>query len=165
MYNTDKHELLGEYEKLFYDKKDKRINLLEIGIWKGGSLLWASDYFSNGKIVGIDLDIPDITGERITKIICDQNDSSCLRRLEDIHGKFDIIIDDGSHLGRETKKCFRILWDSLNVDGWYVIEDWDAYKVAPQFKAITKMAQNMLKFECKETRYFKRNKAYAAFKK
>jgi hypothetical protein len=45
------------------------------------------------------------------------------------------------------------------------IEDWDAYTIAPQFQEIATFAQELVKLECQEIIYFKRNKAYAAFKK
>ena len=165
MYNTDKAELLKEYERLFDTIRNDDVTLLEIGIWEGGSLLWAKDFFPNGNILGIDLNLPVMNEDRIDMFVIDQNNSDGLRDMAKDYGKFDVIIDDGSHLGKETKNCFRVLWPHVKEGGWYVIEDWDAFEVAPQFKAITKMAQNMLKFKCKKKIYFKNNKAYAAFQK
>lgn len=42
---------------------------------------------------------------------------------EYIGGEFDIIIDDGSHIGTEQIATFNNLWPSLNPGGWYVVED------------------------------------------
>ncbi len=161
MYNTDKKELLGEYEKLFDSIKDKPVKFLEIGIWEGGSLKWAKDFFTNGDILGIDLKLPAIKEDRVTMKVCDQNDTDALNEL----GTFDIIIDDGSHLDKETRNCFDVLWPKLNKGGWYVIEDWDAYTIAPQFQGIADFVQELLKFECEKKIYFNNNKAFAAFKK
>jgi hypothetical protein len=41
-------------------------------------------------------------------------------------GEFDIVIDDGSHMAKETMNCFINLWPYLNNGGWYIIEDWGA---------------------------------------
>lgn len=164
-YNTDKSELLGEYEKLFADIKDEKISFLEIGIWEGGSLLWAKDYFKNGHILGIDLKLPEISDKRITMKVCDQNDTDKLNDLSDKYGQFDIIIDDGSHLGNETRNSFAALWKHVKPGGWYIIEDWDAYTIAPQFDEIAKFVEELLRFDCTQKLYFKNKKAYAAFQK
>lgn len=163
MYNTDKSELLKEYEELFADLKEEPIKYLEIGIWEGGSLLWAKDFFPKGEIVGIDLKLPATKDKRIKMHICDQNDYGKLREIA--KDKFDIIIDDGSHLREETKTCFYTLWEYLEEGGWYIIEDWDAYLVAPQFIGMTDFVQDLLRFDCKKKIYFKNEKAYAAFQK
>ena len=59
-YNTDKvqHGYLRIYDPIFSDYVDKEINLLEIGVFKGGSLFLWKDYFPKGQIFGIDLNAP-----------------------------------------------------------------------------------------------------------
>ena len=51
-YKTNKYELgyIDIYEKYFNNIKDKKLNILEIGIDKGPSLKVWSDYFVNSKI-------------------------------------------------------------------------------------------------------------------
>ena len=44
------------YQKYFADFKDKKINILEIGIGDGDSLRIWREYFVNANICGIDID-------------------------------------------------------------------------------------------------------------
>ena len=58
-YQTDKntdHNYLDKYDKYFNKFKDQKINLLEIGIFHGGSLEMCRDYFKNRTIFGLDID-------------------------------------------------------------------------------------------------------------
>lgn len=129
-YNTDKiqHEYLKTYDPIFSDYVDKEINLLELGILKGGSLLLWRDYFQKGKIFGIDLDAPAQLNneERISVFSGSQQDVKFLTKVaENVPGGFDIIIDDASHIGKLTKTSFWHLFENhLKHGGLYVIEDW-----------------------------------------
>ena len=130
-YDSDKltNGLIFDYLIIFDAFKKKKIKLLEIGIFKGGSLQYWADYFTHPEtqIVGIDLNIPDITfPENVIVRQCDQNDSESLEALAKEFGGFDIIVDDGAHFRRETENCFRVLWDFVPPGGYYVIEDWAA---------------------------------------
>lgn len=128
-YETDKtiHGLIPEYEHIFNEIKDKPLNILEVGIYQGGSLLWMYEYFPNATIFGIDLTIPDkIANDRITMIKADQNDSAALSALGREVGPFDIIIDDGCHYARETMNTFDNLWPFVKPGGFYFIEDFIA---------------------------------------
>jgi hypothetical protein len=46
-----------EYETLFERFRFERINLLELGVFHGKSLAMWSEYFDNGSIHGIDIDL------------------------------------------------------------------------------------------------------------
>lgn len=129
-YDTDKSALyLKNYEEHFQHLADKDIKLLELGVYKGGSLFLWRDYFTNGTIVGLDVkpcQIDDPTG-RIHVYQGFQEDCALLNRIgqETAPDGFDIIIDDASHIGRLTKISFWHLFDNhLKPGGSYVIEDW-----------------------------------------
>lgn len=129
-YDTDKSEmLLGFYENHFRPLADKDIKLLELGIYRGGSMLLWRDYFKKGTIVGIDVDpcqIEDSTG-RIFLYKGFQQDLEFLDKVgkETAPNGFDIIIDDASHQGSLTKTSFWHLFDNhLKPGGIYCIEDW-----------------------------------------
>ncbi|MBI4734118.1 MAG: class I SAM-dependent methyltransferase [Rubrobacteridae bacterium] len=130
-YNTDKinNHYLERYDQFLTHWLEKRINLLELGIYKGGSLLLWRDYFPLGTIVGVDLNLPqdfEIT-ERIHLYEGSQADTAFLSRManEIAPDGFDIIIDDASHVGELTKTTFWHLFDNhLKPNGLYVIEDW-----------------------------------------
>jgi hypothetical protein len=129
-YSAEKHQLyLNHYERHFKSLAARDIKLFELGVYKGGSLLQWRDFFTNGQIVGLDLEpvhIDDPTG-RIRTYRGDQRD---LRLLDQIASEcapdgFDIIIDDASHIAAYTKISFWHLFDNyLKAGGYYVIEDW-----------------------------------------
>ncbi len=128
-YNTDKfaHGLIEIYEKKFNHLREKPINLLEIGVAKGGSLKYWASFFNHerSKILGLDRHIPSCEfSENVSLINGDQNDIKLLKQTASDHGPFNIIIDDASHFTRETSNCFNSLWSEIKSDGYYVIEDW-----------------------------------------
>lgn len=128
-FNTDKGEnYLDIYDRIFTEFIDKPVKLLELGIDQGGSLLLWNDYFPKGTIVGVDVKVPDIHfPERVHPIQCDQADQNKLTEIADrfADGKFDIIIDDASHIGVLTKISFWHLFHRhLKTGGYYIIEDW-----------------------------------------
>ena len=130
-YDTDKiaHNYFKWYDPILTPWIDKEIKLLEIGVYKGGSLQLWSDYFPLGTIVGIDLKLPTdfAPGERIHVFEGSQADEQFLSKVANhtAPGGFDIIIDDASHIGELTKIAFWHLFDNhLKPGGLYVIEDW-----------------------------------------
>ena len=130
-YDTDKiaNRYLNQYDPILEPWINKRVKLLEIGVYKGGSLLLWRDYFPLGTIVGIDFRMPrDLAlGERIHLFKGRQQDTQFLTKVatEIAPDGFDIIIDDASHIGELTKKTFWHLFDNhLKPFGLYVIEDW-----------------------------------------
>ena len=121
-YSTDKestHHYLDTYDRLFAPFKNKKINLLEVGIATGGSLKLWDDYFSKANIVGIDV-INEVKYEYSKKVkLC----------FEDIHeidfedNCTDIAIDDGSHLIDDQIYFIKTLFWSLRKGGLLIIED------------------------------------------
>jgi SAM-dependent methyltransferase len=131
-YDTDKAQhshYLRHYENYFQPLVDKEIKLLELGVYKGGSLLLWRDYFTSGTVVGLDLNAIDLVDEtgRIRLYQGQQQDTQLLDRIakENAPDGFDIIIDDCSHIGELTRISFWYLFDNhLKPGGIYVIEDW-----------------------------------------
>ncbi len=126
---TDKVQngFVDAYRSQFQDLVDQPVRLLEIGIFKGGSLLLWDLLFQHpqARIIGIDLALPDIElPERVSMYPCDQNDSEGLKTIAQEHGPFDVVIDDCSHYAQETRNCFNVLIDHICPGGYYVIEDW-----------------------------------------
>jgi len=116
LFHTDKwgsHWYTQHYQRYFQSLKDKRLNVLEIGVGgyenssEGGESLrmWKA-YFRNSRIVGIDLyDKAQFCEHRIDIRQCDQADAESLKRLSGEYGGFDIVIDDGSHLNEHVHYC------------------------------------------------------------
>jgi cephalosporin hydroxylase len=149
VYQTDKtsHGLIAEYDKIFENIKNNPLNILEIGIYRGGSLQWMAEYFPKATILGIDLAIPEIPNldSRITMVPCDQNDSNQLRLIGETYGPFDIIIDDGCHYAKETRHTFNNLWPFIKQNGMYIIEDFIAgYWNDPRFAGMPNVIGDIL---------------------
>ena len=124
---TDKestHKFITEfYEDAFEPYKNKSINVLEVGINTGGSLLLWKDYFTQGNIFGVDitdsLSRPKEEYENIKIFLNNGYDISFVNSLPNL----DIVIDDGPHT-LETQIAFINLYlPKLNPGGMLVIED------------------------------------------
>ena len=111
------------YESYFKNFKNRKINILEIGVNEGKSLMIWKDYFPKANIVGIDLKSYNFNINRIFTCQGDQTDASFLLRVAKKFKKFDIIIDDGSHICSHIIKTFDILFNYLKDDGLYICED------------------------------------------
>lgn len=133
-HGTDKggaHSYVSTYERHLTHLRHERVTLLEIGIGGyndpargGASLRMWRDFFPRGTIVGVDInDKRRLADERISVVQGDQSDEVFLRSVAKTYGPFDIIIDDGSHVCRDTVASFRLLFDFLRVGGIYVVED------------------------------------------
>ncbi|MFC1968122.1 class I SAM-dependent methyltransferase [Chloroflexota bacterium] len=136
-YDTDKNQppnhpvtqYLRNYEEAFEHLVGQEIKLLELGVYKGGSLALWRDYFERGIIIGLDIahvNIDDPSG-RIRVYQGSQEDTHLLDRIaaEQAPEGFDVIIDDCSHIGELTRISFWHLFDNhLKPGGIYAIEDW-----------------------------------------
>ena len=98
------------------------------GFQNGGSLdVWAK-YFKNAEaIVGIDIapKCADLvySDPRISVLIGDVKDEKTRRELSAKTDRFDIIIDDGSHLPDDIVSTFASYFSLLSDGGIYIIED------------------------------------------
>ena len=129
---TDKayfHLFTEFYNDYFLKFKDKEINILEIGILNGASIRMLACFFEKSKIYGIDNNpklINDVKfpifKNRIKTYLCSQIDFNKIDELfKNI--KFEIIIDDGSHLTSHQRKTLGHMFNYLNSDGIYICED------------------------------------------
>ena len=130
-YGTDKssdvHNYCVKYEKYLPFKRYQDMNILEIGILDGKSLLTWRDYYYKSKIVGIDIN-PDCKqfedkDNNISVEIGSQDDFVFLNEVMREYGKFDMILDDGSHMNEHVIYSFEHLFESLKSGGVYVVED------------------------------------------
>jgi len=127
-YKTDKayFHLFTEFYQPYFDTfVDKPINILEIGVSEGNSLLLWKSFFPEATIYGIDVnaDCANLKlGDGIHVYTCSQDDFTRMSELFE-NKKFDIIIDDGSHLCSHQQKSFGFLFPYLNPNGIYVCED------------------------------------------
>lgn len=116
------------YEQLLAPLRGRAFTLLELGVWGGDSLEMWRDAFRRATVVGVDLFPPAMSfGPRVHVIRGDQTDPALMRDIRDKYAPdgFDVIIDDGSHIGVTTARSLQVLYaDYLRPGGLYCIEDW-----------------------------------------
>src|SRR6056300_414815 len=120
--NKNYYGFLTIYEKYFKFLRDKKINILEIGVDKGDSLRLWREYFINANICGFDINKKEFTIKNVEIYQGDQNDKILLNKIAAKYGKFDIIIDDGSHISKHIINSFDHLFYHLSQDVIYVVE-------------------------------------------
>lgn len=114
------------YDRHFSKFRGKEVTLLEIGVFQGGSLqMWKSYFGPAAKIYGIDIDpkCKEFEEENIKIFIGSQSDKSFLRELKKQIPKIDILIDDGGHTMNQINTSFLELFDHVNDNGIYAVED------------------------------------------
>lgn len=130
-------DYLEKYGELFERYREGPTSILEIGIFQGKSLaLWA-DYFRQGEVWGVDIDLSNFEGNRKAlddagcfsnpdcKVVIKKGDST---RAEGVKAldlpQFDIIIDDGDHQRDAQQRTFdNLFFTHLKPGGVYVVED------------------------------------------
>jgi len=138
LHGTDKGDQVREkhcysftYEKLFSPLREKKLNILEIGIadplFPGASLKVLSDYFLNANILGFDIvNCDHFKIDRVKTLKGDTSSKEDILKILDVQKEFDIIIDDGSHVHDHHLNCFYNLFSALKKGGLYIIEDLQA---------------------------------------
>ena len=130
---TDKnttHSYLDLYEKLLFSKKETAKNILEVGIFDGGSIKLWHDYFQNATIYGLDIKkISDMwdgikNNKRIYLGRFDAYDEKFFKtQLLNKNIKFDMMLDDGPHTLESMKKFIELYSQIMADDGILIIED------------------------------------------
>ena len=123
-YNTDKNDLgyLNHFYDEFFGKvKNVPINLMEIGVNKGGSIkLWKEYLHPDSKICAADINYFDHI-EGTTSIIGDMYSYDQVSKFNDEH--FDVIIDDGPHSFESFVLVMQRYFSKLKKGGTLIIED------------------------------------------
>jgi hypothetical protein len=121
-YKSDKNLGLGPtgeghcygpaYDQVFeYFDSNAELNILEIGVQKGGSLVAWKEYFPNASIYGIDIEdqiLDEYRRDDFNYLIADIKSDEAKEWLK--NKTFDIIIDDGSH------KPYDIMSSNITID-------------------------------------------------
>ena len=141
-------QLLEQFSSFWASTDFRPRNVLEIGIWDGGSTALWYEALRPEKLVAIDLlqrgdgpyfrrylDQRDLHDRIVTRWGVNQADRATLLKIldEDFGGKLDLVIDDGSHLYEPTRASFETLFPRLPAGGLYIIEDW-AWEHWPEFQ-------------------------------
>jgi len=114
------------YSRHFAPYVGKPISLLEIGVYRGGSMrMWSSYFGPQTRLVGLDIDplAKTAAGDRYEVVIGDQTDTDLLRQVVEQYGPFDIIIDDGGHTMEQQIASAEALFPGVKEGGIYLVED------------------------------------------
>lgn len=139
---SDDHRLIFKwmhyfeiYDRHFRKYRGKSPVVMEIGVFKGGSLQMWKEYFGEGtQIIGIDIDesTKEFEEDGITIEIGSQEDRKFLCYLRKKYPKVDILIDDGGHTMQQQIVTFEELFAHVSEEGCYLCEDlhtsyWERY--------------------------------------
>jgi hypothetical protein len=132
--------LLKAYAHFWSDRPMPR-NVVELGVWEGGSAAFWFEVFAPEKHVAIDCIIRE-DSEHFSSYVrsrgaadrlktywgVDQADRKALRKIvaREFDGPIDLVIDDASHVYEATRASFETLFPELSRRGLYIIEDWQS---------------------------------------
>jgi hypothetical protein len=120
------HHYFDVYHAAFAAWRGKPMTMLEIGVFRGGSLRMWQDYFGpQARIFGMDID-PACTAHALPGgkvFIGDQADPAFLHRVLEETGPPDIVLDDGGHTMKQMITSLEVIYPRMKVPGVYVIED------------------------------------------
>jgi len=137
-------------------------NMLELGIFLGGSAALLTILFEPERLSCIDISGPvealeefrahhPLGGRIRAHYAASQHDEARLAAIceEDFDGPLDLVIDDASHLYAPSRASFEILFPRLKPRAWYVIEDWQwahepGFRLWPDQPALSNLVFELL---------------------
>ena len=117
---------LEVYDHYLSRFRDRPVRLLEIGVSHGGSLqVWKRYLGPQAQVHGLDINpqVAAIDDEDLKVHIGDQSDPGVLDRILAETGGFEVVIDDGGHVGADQIASFEHLFPRLADGGVYICED------------------------------------------
>ena len=116
------------YENIFFNFKDNKMNILEIGSFYGNASAALFFYFKNANIFGADIN-PDMFNYVSTRLknfyVNSSSELSLQRDVLDKKIKFKIIIEDASHMLKDQIISLFSLFPILESGGYFIIEELD----------------------------------------
>src|SRR3954452_14286502 len=124
------------YAEHFERFRGREVRILEIGVYRGGSLdMWRWYFGPQALSVGVDIDerAREVSAPDHLVEIGDQTDPDFLRSLSEKYGPFDIVIDDGGHEMDQQIVTAETLFPLLADGGILLTEDthtsyWEGYQ-------------------------------------
>ena len=122
------HNYAKFYDEYFFEKKDKKLNILEIGSFYGNAAAALYFYFKNAKIYSADI-FPDLfsyTSDRIKNFYVDSSsEKSISENILKKNKKFEIIIEDACHAYKDQIISLFMLFPILSSGGIFITEELD----------------------------------------
>ena len=126
----DSYKLLEGYTDFYHENlqklKDKKLDILEIGVARGDGMASFYFYFPYSNLIGVDNNPFKIRykSKRIRSLYCDISSKQILKNLTNhLNQKFDLIIEDCSHKLIDQILCFSENFKNLKKGGIYIVED------------------------------------------
>ena len=114
------------YQRHFSKFVDRDVNVLEIGIYSGGSLnMWRSYLGKKSHIFGVDIEnaCKSYENEHTTVFIGDQGDRDFWEDFKSKTPPIDILIDDGGHTPEQQRITLEEMLPKMRCGGVYFCED------------------------------------------
>ena len=122
------HNYAKFYDEYFFEKKDKELNILEIGSFYGNAAAALYFYFKNAKIYSADI-FPDLfsySSDRIKNFYVDSSsEKSITQNILKKDKKFEIIIEDACHAYKDQIISLFMLFPILSSGGIFITEELD----------------------------------------
>jgi hypothetical protein len=114
------------YHRHFAKFQGREINILEIGIYSGGSLgMWKQYFGPKCRVFGVDIaeDCKSYEDEQTTILIGDQSDRKFWARVRSEVPPLDVVIDDGSHVPEHQIVTLEEMLPHVRLGGVFLCED------------------------------------------
>lgn len=114
------------YDRHFQKFRNKDVNILEIGVYSGGSLgMWKAYFGQRCRVYGVDIEdsCKLHEGDGVEVFIGDQADRAFWREVKAKVPYFDIIVDDGGHETDQQVITLEEMLPHLAPGGVYLCED------------------------------------------
>ena len=162
------------YEKYLKEHKDKNLNIIELGSFYGNASAAFYFYFKNSQIYSADIN-PDMylyRSKRLKNFFTDTSSRASIEKnILSRNIKFDLIIEDASHMLKDQIISLFILFKNLKSGGFFIVEEIDfpekredmrVGQEFPDLKTILKKIVNKENFNSKyinenEKNYFLEN--------
>lgn len=115
------------YEFFFKKFKEKKINILEIGAFKGNATAAFYFYFKNSIIDSCDIhpDLFSYSSNRINNFYLDNSSTLDLEKILSKNKTYDVIIEDAGHYLKDQIISLFYLFPILSSNGIFVVEELD----------------------------------------
>lgn len=130
----------------------KPADVMEVGMFEGGSLVYFDKLYSPNCLVGLDVRQQPI--EPLEAYAADrphiktyysryqEKPGTLMAARENFPNGIDLVVDDASHLYEQTKATFNMLFPMVKPGGTYVIEDW-TWSLQPSYQGANSVWNDM----------------------
>ena len=154
------------YEKYLKEHKDKNLNIIELGSFYGNASAAFYFYFKNSQIYSADIN-PDMylyRSKRLKNFFTDTSSRASIEKnILSRNIKFDLIIEDASHMLKDQIISLFILFKNLKSGGFFIVEEIDFpekredMRVGQEFPDLKTILKKILNKENFNSKYINEN--------